>query len=271
MLGLVNRRSNFFTGLAVYATTQWMNTLTAALTTNAFDVQRLAETEFIKKALSNPHRPESFLSFFFRVDYDSPSDEYKTQLRNGKDIMDNMSKLWFGGGSEYDQLCQPFRSVVRDLGQQKVDWTTTTDGAIAQIILCDQMSRNIFRGSDEAYQYDTVALATATTLADELLSGQELNGEMFPPYLAFLILPLMHSESKVIHTKVTLLLEYAKANAPQLDDFWNLEATMENDHSAVIERFGRYPHRNAVKGRISTPEELQWLNDIENLPGWAKS
>jgi uncharacterized protein (DUF924 family) len=240
------------------------------MATNALVLQQFAEKDFVKKAVNNPHRPESILSFFFGVDYDAPSGYHISQLKDGQNIMDSMSKLWFGGGSDYDQLCQPFKSVVRDVGQRRVAWSATTDEMMAQIILCDQISRNIFRGSDEAYQYDDVALTTANTLTDRVLSGQGLNGELFPPYLAFMVLPLMHSESIEIHAKCFSLLEYAKTVSPQLESFWNLETKMELDHKEVIDRFGRYPHRNSIKGRTSTPEELEWLEDVENLPGWAK-
>jgi uncharacterized protein (DUF924 family) len=269
MFGLMCHRYKYriFKGAVFYVSARRMSNVA----TNAFDVQEFAEMSFIKKSLKNPYRPESVLSFVFGVDYDDTSLEYKLQLREGQTLVNKMLKFWFAGGSEYDQLCQSFKEVVRDVGNQKLDWSTTTDGMVAQIILCDQLSRNIFRGTAEAYQYDKVALTLAASMTNRVLSGEVLNGELFPPYLGFLVLPLMHSESKEIHSETLLLLDYAQRVAPQLDTYWSIQKQMELDHKSVIDRFGRYPHRNAQKGRVSTPEELKWLADVDNLPGWAKN
>jgi uncharacterized protein (DUF924 family) len=190
-----------------------------------------------------------------------------------------MTGLWFGGGPEYDELCRPFEDVVRAAGNKELPrdpWATTVDGKMAQLLLCDQISRQLFRGTQEAFAYDVPALENARILAQTVLSKDscavDLTGEFYAPYLSFMVVACMHSESTEDHALAMKLLEYAPANTPaDLSGWWEYQMQYEIDHKNVVDRFGRYPHRNAVKGRTSTPEELEWLADTENLPGWAKS
>jgi uncharacterized protein (DUF924 family) len=124
-------------------------------------------------------------------------------------------------------------------------WRATPQGRLAEIIVLDQFSRNIHRGTRRAFEADTLALALAqeavAARADEALTQAERT---------FLLMPYMHSESKQIHTIAGPLF---KAKTPESN--YNFELR----HKAIIDRFGRYPHRNAILGRASTPEELVFL------------
>ena len=124
-------------------------------------------------------------------------------------------------------------------------WRETIEGRLAEIIILDQFSRNICRDLPQAFASDALALA----LAQEALStGQHTKLPI--EQRAFLYMPYMHSESKAIHEiAVTLFCEKGLEN--------NLNFEMK--HKAIIDRFGRYPHRNKVLGRISTPEEIEFL------------
>ena len=113
-------------------------------------------------------------------------------------------------------------------------WRATPQGRLAEIIVLDQFSRNIHRGTRRAFEADTLALA---------LAQEQRN---------FLYMPLMHSESKKIHAVAEPLF---KVNTP--DSIYNFELR----HKAIIDRFGRYPHRNVMMGRTSTPEELAFLTE----------
>lgn len=124
-------------------------------------------------------------------------------------------------------------------------WRVTAGGRLAEIIVLDQFSRNIHRGSGKAFAADAVALV----LAQELIRGAH-DSELPIEQRAFAYLPLMHSESLAIHARAEVLFDQ-----PGLED--NLE--FERKHQAVLQRFGRYPHRNAALGRESTPEELEFL------------
>jgi uncharacterized protein (DUF924 family) len=124
-------------------------------------------------------------------------------------------------------------------------WRRTPAGRLAEIIILDQFSRNIWRGTAAAFAQDALALALAQ---EAVRAGAD--AALPPVQRAFVYLPYMHSESAAIHD--TALALFA---APGLEN--NLE--FERQHKAIIDRFGRYPHRNAILGRDSTPAELAFL------------
>jgi len=130
------------------------------------------------------------------------------------------------------------------------DWRATPEGRLAEIIVLDQFSRNIHRGTPRAFAADAQALA----LAQEAVAIG-IDAVLRPPRLAFLYLPYMHSESRRIHEIAVRLFE-----TPGLEA--NLAAELK--HKAIIDRFGRYPHRNAALGRTSTPEEEEFLRQPDS-------
>ena len=111
--------------------------------------------------------------------------------------------------------------------------------------MLDQFSRNLFREDPRAFAQDGLALA----LAQEAISLQ-LDQQLSPKQRSFLYLPFMHSESKLIH-------EFALKLFQRLGNETNL--AFEKKHKVIIDHFGRYPHRNAVLGRVSTAEEIEFL------------
>lgn len=124
-------------------------------------------------------------------------------------------------------------------------WRDRPEGRLAEIIVLDQFSRNLFRGDPRAFASDTLALALAQEAvargAERALPAEWRN---------FVYMPYMHSESPAIHVVGEQLF---KANG--LADNHDFELR----HKAIIDRFGRYPHRNAILGRESTAEELAFL------------
>ena len=124
-------------------------------------------------------------------------------------------------------------------------WRQSPLGRLAEIIVLDQFSRNMYRDTPNAFTADPLALALAQEAcrvgADRALT---------PAHRVFLYMPYMHSESNSIHITAELLFT-------QLGIADNLR--FEQRHRQVIQRFGRYPHRNAILGRVSTPEELEFL------------
>jgi uncharacterized protein (DUF924 family) len=244
------------------------------------------------------HTPQSVLSFFFGVNYNDPSDVQKN-LVSGFCLdseASDMPGLWFAGGAEYDALCRDtFSETIRQVAggheQQSLrgtaDWESTIDGCVARMILCDQIARNAFRATPEAFAYEKpaldvarqlaahhFALSTATTSSSRPAS---LEGEIHPPYLSFIVTALMHSESVDDHDGALQVLKQAKQEASlsssrnHLQSWWDYQLSFEMEHKKVIDTFGRYPHRNKLKGRASTSAEEAWLADTENLPSWAKS
>ena len=128
-------------------------------------------------------------------------------------------------------------------------WRATPLGRLAEIVVLDQFSRNIYRGTPQAFAQDPQAL----TLAQELVaSGQDQSLDLVQRTFAYM--PYMHSESLLIHAQACQLFAQ-----PGMAD----TLAYEQRHQAIIARFGRYPHRNAILGRVSTAEELAFLA----LPG----
>lgn len=127
-------------------------------------------------------------------------------------------------------------------------WRQTTKGRLAEIIILDQLSRNIYRGTPPAFAQDAMALA----LAQEVVSTDAIS-ELNAKERGFLLMPYMHSESRIIHIQAKALFQQ---HAP-------FRYEPELRHKAIIDRFGRYPHRNKILNRVSTEEEIEFLK----LPG----
>jgi len=124
-------------------------------------------------------------------------------------------------------------------------WRDTPGGRLAEIIVLDQFSRNIHRDTPLAFAADPLALA----LAQEAVRV-EARRDLPLQQKSFLYMPFMHSESPLIHEQAVALF-----SEPGLENSLEFELR----HKAIIDRFGRYPHRNAVLGRTSTPEEIAFL------------
>ena len=125
-------------------------------------------------------------------------------------------------------------------------WREHPLDALAEVIVLDQFSRNMFRDTAEAFAYDSLALV----LAQEAIR-RKLDAELEPSFKAFLYMPFMHSESAEIHEIAMFLFDQ-----PGLEYNFNYEVK----HKEIIDRFGRYPHRNEILGRESTVEELEFLS-----------
>lgn len=158
-------------------------------------------------------------------------------------------KLWWVKDAEFDALIdQRFGLLVQQAKAGELyHWRATPQGRLAEVIVLDQFSRNIYRDTPEAFAADPMALA----LAQEAVAhgaDTELKAKQVP----FLFMPYMHSESKKIHD-IAMILFSREAAAGNL--------AFEQRHKAIIDRFGRYPHRNGILGRESTPEELVFLSE----------
>lgn len=131
------------------------------------------------------------------------------------------------------------------IGGELSAWRKNAQGRLAEIIVLDQFSRNLYRGSPEAFATDPLALALAQQAV-----ALEQDQKLPPRQRSFLYMPFMHSEAAEVHQAAVPLFE--SLAMPR-----SLESELR--HKAIIDRFGRYPHRNAVLGRDSTPEERAFL------------
>lgn len=157
------------------------------------------------------------------------------------------SSYWWKKDNEFDQLIrQQYLSLHTQASLCELyHWRASAQGRLAEIIVLDQFSRNLFRDTLKAFTQDALALA----LAQEAIA-LKLDQQLEDSHKSFLYMPFMHSESQLIHEQAVKLY-----NQPGLE--YNYE--FELKHKIIIDRFGRYPHRNNILGRHSTAEELEFL------------
>ena len=156
-------------------------------------------------------------------------------------------KQWWVKDLELDQLIIARFSEIHDRASrcELSGWRKDASGRLAEIIVLDQFSRNMFRGSPLSFAYDALALA----LSQEAISSGT-DQRLTPVERNFIYMPFMHSESLQIHEDA---VELFRSNGQQGNFDYELK------HKVIIERFGRYPHRNKVLGRESTDDEIEFL------------
>lgn len=154
---------------------------------------------------------------------------------------------WFRNDAAFDvRVRERFQHVHAAASRAELfSWRNTPAGRLAEIIVLDQFSRNMFRDTPQAFAFDALALV----LAQEAVA-RGADRELPLTQRAFAYMPYMHSESTLVHKQAVQLF-----SQPGLED--NLKYELR--HQRIIERFGRYPHRNAILGRASTPEEIAFL------------
>ncbi|MDA0150154.1 DUF924 family protein [Vibrio sp. LaRot3] len=158
------------------------------------------------------------------------------------------SKDWFVASDDVDAIItERFSNLLTQAAAAELfSWRSSAQGRLAEIIVLDQFSRNIYRNTPKAFCQDPLALALAQEAValgmDESLSDIEKS---------FLYMPFMHSESKLIHQQAVQLF-----NQPGLENNYEFELK----HKVIIDRFGRYPHRNQILNRTSSAEEIEFLS-----------
>ena len=154
---------------------------------------------------------------------------------------------WFSQSDDFDQrIRERFGHLLEAAARCELfAWRHSAPGCLAEVLVLDQFSRNVFRGGPQAFAQDALALGLAQSAVAAGLAAQLTTAQR-----ACLYLPYMHSESLLIHEEAVRLF-----SAPGMER--NLD--FEQRHKAIIERFGRYPHRNAALGRESTAEETPFL------------
>lgn len=163
---------------------------------------------------------------------------------------------WFRKDGAFDKLvAQQFGATVQAaLDGELRDWAAAGACGLARIIVLDQFTRNIFRNTARAFAGDALALKAAQAM---LTRGDD--AALLPVQRAFVYLPLEHAEDLAAQQRCVSLFSHLAEQHPTLQSMLDYAIR----HHAVIQRFGRFPHRNAVLGRPSTAEELAFLK----LPG----
>lgn len=166
-------------------------------------------------------------------------------------------RFWFTGSTMLDREIQRrFGSLLgHPLPGALQSWNGDARECLAQVIVLDQFSRNIFRGTAEAFAQDPVALQVAMSVLD---SGSD--GQLQPLERAFLLMPFQHSESAEI--QAVGVASYRRLLADGGQDWHEVVSEFlrsAREHESIVARFGRFPHRNEILGRISSPDEERYL------------
>lgn len=160
-------------------------------------------------------------------------------------------KVWFLKNPEFDQdIRDRFLADYQQAAAGALQhWRESPEGCLALVLLLDQFPRNMFRGDRRAFATDAQALEVA-----EFAIAQDVDQVLLPIQRAFIYLPLEHSE-KIESQRLSVELFRQLSDNPETADMFAYAVR----HKDVIERFGRFPHRNQILGRTSTPEELEFL------------
>jgi uncharacterized protein (DUF924 family) len=190
--------------------------------------------------------PDAVLDFWFGAD--AASDPKAAAARG---------KMWFGSSAETDaQIRERFLPALEAGRSGELDtWRADARSALALVVLLDQFPRNAWRGSPRAFSCDAKALETAR---DAVARGHL--ERLAPIERTFLILPFEHSEALTDqHESVRLSREIVRSAPAAWQPLLEENLRYARDHLALIEKFGRFPHRNRVLGRASTEEEVAYL------------
>ncbi len=163
------------------------------------------------------------------------------------------NKLWFTKSADTDQLIRSRFLQVHQQAQSGalVHWLDAPRSCLAFSLVTDQFPRNLFRDTPAAFATDALALGAARHALE-----QGFDRRLQPIERVFLYLPFEHSEDGADQARAVALFDALRAEG-DMDGFYQYALA----HQRIIERFGRFPHRNAILGRASSPEEIEFLKE----------
>jgi len=164
--------------------------------------------------------------------------------------------LWFEKSEATDRdIADRFGALIeRALRGELADWAQAPESALAQIVLLDQFTRNVFRDTPRAFAGDARALAAATAMV-----GRRQDEALPALQRSFVYMPFEHAEGLGAQDEAVRLFTRLLESTPDASPGLRSMLDYAEKHRAVIRRFGRFPHRNAVLGRHSTPDEVAFL------------
>jgi len=195
---------------------------------------------------------EAVLSYWFGDERD-PID--------GVAALERRAVKWFYGGPEVDrEIAARFGEILERARRSELDgWADTPRDRLALIVVLDQFSRNVFRGTPFAFAQDAAAQRLAVTgLEASMDQGLALHERIF------FALPLSHAEDSVLQERGLAYAERIAADAPAaVRPFYERTVEFARKHHDVVARFGRLPSRNGTLGRASTPQEITYLEELK--------
>ena len=174
--------------------------------------------------------------------------------------LDENNKMWFGENDEFDATVRTrFRPLLdRAAAGELRHWKLSARGTLALIITFDQFPRNIYRSTPQAFAFDQRALALCR---DGIAMGTDVDLEIIER--AFFYLPLEHAEDIEAQEKSVACYERLLADAPgPIKPIAEMNLSHARQHREIIAEYGRFPHRNLVLGRTSTPAEIVWISAL---------
>ena len=164
--------------------------------------------------------------------------------------------IWFKSTAAHDAMLQRLflADYERAAAGELAAWEDAAESALALLLLLDQIPRNIFRGTPRMYATDAMARAAA-----DRAMARGFDAALPPAWRKFFYMPLHHSENLVDQHRSLALLEAVPRDPARAEN-----ARYARRYIEIIARFGRFPHRNAVLGRVSTPEEIEFLKEPES-------
>lgn len=161
-------------------------------------------------------------------------------------------QLWYGGSPELDlQIKNDFEPLYDQLASTKAPFDQSNEGILASIIVLDQFSRNMYRGTPKAFELDPFAVELSLQVKD--IWDYDASEKSFS------LMPLLHSEDLSIHAISLEYFEKLKNKYPTPEHEKTYQYAI--DHYKIVKRFGHYPHRNVILGRESSQEEIDFLKE----------
>lgn len=191
-------------------------------------------------------QPKDVLDYWFGDSANLEVDDLKEYFRR-----------WFHGGKEIDkEIKTRFGKVVKQAAADELSsWENSTEGLLALIILLDQFTRNVYRGTAKAFVYDAKALRLCRKLIE---SGTDK--DLSWPQRGFAYMPMQHAEDASMQQQgIATYMELVEDTPDDLKKVATGFLLSAREHKTIIDKFGRFPHRNTVLQRESTDEELIYL------------
>lgn len=178
-------------------------------------------------------------------------------LSSPSDYPSEKASIWFAGGDSVDKEIRLHFSdyVQKAANEELAEWANSPKGRLALIILLDQFTRNIYRNNKKAFAYDHLA---RKLVLEGIAKGDDR--KLYPVERFFFYLPLEHAENRDLQVlSVAVYQKIAEETSGEMRKRASSYLHYAKQHMAIIDRFGRYPHRNIVLGRDSTTEEVEFL------------